>query len=293
MNCFFDREPFSPKDPNAFIEKIEGQYPSLNDANVKIGAHYGAKLYSLLTRTCLALLLLLSFANVSIACDNDTLDMASYPFDIVVTELPTTDPNDWCISLYLGDDTEAVTGLQAVDVILDLDRALASNVQLSGQFDNTWLTKGNAFESDLSLLNDGTQIHVSLELSNCKSANGAGLIGQILIGNDNSSARLAATDGGSYVIIDNINGKKAWEQPSFQNAELYPNPAQEFFRVDGQGRAMAVLEVWGLDGTLIERRKPAEEKPLISVQDYPEGLYLVRMHWKDGQVETQKLRVAK
>lgn len=72
------------------------------------------------------------------------------------------------------------------------------------------------------------------------------------------------------------------ESDLLNEAQIYPNPTQEAFRIDGIQNAVD-LEVYGLDGRMLLNLNQVRNGQLVSVSALPAGCYIVRILTPESQ----------
>lgn len=68
---------------------------------------------------------------------------------------------------------------------------------------------------------------------------------------------------------------------------LYPNPAKDYFKIDGKGKAD--IKILDLSGRIILEKEGVEPNTPISVHDFVKGTYLVSIKEKDAEPVIKKL----
>ncbi|PWW14291.1 MULTISPECIES: T9SS-dependent choice-of-anchor J family protein [unclassified Chryseobacterium] len=68
---------------------------------------------------------------------------------------------------------------------------------------------------------------------------------------------------------------------------LYPNPAKDYFKIDGKGKAD--IKIFDVSGRIILEKENAEPNTPISVHNFVKGTYLVSIKEKDAEPVIKKL----
>ena len=101
--------------------------------------------------------------------------------------------------------------------------------------------------------------------------------------------------GFSEMKIDVDPGVLDVEEPSLQAFQfgVYPNPATDFARLQLEGGAGSMVDVYSPTGELVLSLVMTSESARIDVNDFVPGLYLLEVETTDGSRATQRLTVVK
>ena len=83
-----------------------------------------------------------------------------------------------------------------------------------------------------------------------------------------------------FILIFSFSFSQTTEK--MKEVRLYPNPAQTFFSVDGQGVKIEKIEIFSLLG--VKEREIVSRFKYIRIDDLPRGIYMIKIYSKEGYV---------
>lgn len=145
-------------------------------------------------------------------------------------------------------------------------------------------------------------------LGNCE---GVGFLpnGDILIGNGGTSSVKQFDSTGTYiqdfissgsgnllnpnaVVIRNLTATSIADPDKLTSQVIYPTLGHEFYLHPESARRIEELSIFSLSGSLVLRMQSPSDQ-FWNADGYPEGMYLVRIRFRDGSVAAQRIQVRK
>ncbi|MNY33683.1 hypothetical protein D3C86_1679710 [compost metagenome] len=100
---------------------------------------------------------------------------------------------------------------------------------------------------------------------------------------DTTLAALPANCEGNLGLTDLINQ---------ESMLIYPNPTRETITIAVHGNAQkAFVSITDLSGRVMHTARVLEKTPVISVANFPEGIYILRMQLENGETWNGKFIV--
>lgn len=96
-----------------------------------------------------------------------------------------------------------------------------------------------------------------------------------------------------FVMMREIIRNELEQEPNsyFEEVRIYPNPAREVVHIESSApHSIDRVEVFEMNGRLLESVSTSESITSIRIHDYPKGIYLIRVHGPWGSI-TKRLVV--
>lgn len=226
----------------------------------------------------------------------DTLDVATYDYEIEVPAMTLHEGDTALLLVNLGTPGKPVSRAVAFDIAFTVSKKVRFPDPKNIIPDSSWLLDGPGADTTLYLNAAENRVRLVGERIDGETRTGFGELFRIFLvvtEDDVAATELLDHDGGGIVIVENVDWKRASNRLSRPaDIKVWPNPCRGDLNFEAGGSLPGRLRVLDLSGREYLRVEGTDlAAGSVDLGALPNGLYLLQFLYPDGSALTRRLRM--